>query len=98
METMKIVFGIVATVLTLAGFYPYINDIWKGKTKPHMYTWLIWTITQGTATLAVWQGGGGWGTLSIAAPLFLVFSVFLLSIRYGWPDITRSDGIILAVA
>ena len=94
----KLFFGIIATLLTLAGFFPYIRDIWKGETKPHMYTWLIWAITQGIATVALWQGGGGWGTLNLCAALTFVVSVFLLSLKYGWPDISRSDKIILAVA
>jgi hypothetical protein len=43
----KFIIAIIATVLTFLGFIPYFRDIFNRKTKPHLYTWLIWLITQG---------------------------------------------------
>ncbi|MBI4117778.1 MAG: hypothetical protein HY453_01715 [Parcubacteria group bacterium] len=67
-------------------------------TKPHAYTWLIWSITQGTATIALWYGGGGWGSLSLIFSTLLVMGVFFFSLRKGSRDITFFDTILLGIA
>lgn len=57
---IKIILAIISTVVAIAlAFVPYLRDIFRRKTKPHTYTWLIWTITQGTAVAGLWYGGGG---------------------------------------
>lgn len=95
---IKIVFTILSTIIGIIAFFPYLKDIFSFKTKPHVYTWLIWSITQATAVLGVWYGGGGWGTLSLLVFTILSFSIFLFSIKYGTKDITKIDTIILVIA
>ena len=41
---MKETFGIIAVLLGVLGIIPYIRDIFKGKTKPHLYSNIIWAI------------------------------------------------------
>jgi hypothetical protein len=94
----KFVLGIIAMVLDIIGYFPYFKDVLGKKTKPHLYSWLIWIITQGTATAASVYGGGKFGSLSLIMGTILVFFVFLLSFKYGTKDITRSDKIILVLA
>lgn len=92
---------LVAALLGLASnvaFVPYLRDIFKRRTEPHAYTWLIWCITQGTATAGLWYGGGGWGGLGLMLGTVLVFLVFLLSFKYGTKNITRSDTLVLVAA
>lgn len=94
--TIKLVFAIVASVLVLVGgFLPYIRDIYRGKTKPHAYTWLIWTITQGTALVGLWQGNGGVAVVAMAIGVSMSIFVIVLSFRYGTRNITRADTVIL---
>lgn len=85
---------LVATV----AFLPYFRDIFLKKTKPHAYTWLIWTITQSTALAGLWYGKGGWGVLPLLIGTFLVFFVFLLSFKYGTRNITKGDTLVLIAA
>lgn len=85
-------------IFVFAGYLPYFRDIFRNKTQPHAYTWLIWAITQGTATVALWHGKGGWGVLPLLVGTMLVFTVFLLSLKYGTKNITRADTIILIAA
>ncbi|NCU28138.1 MAG: hypothetical protein EOM85_00475 [Candidatus Moranbacteria bacterium] len=94
----KIILSILATIIGVISFFPYLRDVFKLKTKPHLYTWLIWSITQGTAVLGILYGGGGWGVLSLLAGTLLVILVLILSLKYGSKDITLSDKIILMVA
>lgn len=95
---IKIIFSIIATVLGIIGFVPYILDIFSFKTKPHAYTWFIWMITQTTAVLGIWSGGGSWGALNLTVGTFFVFIVFLFSLKYGTRNITLSDTIVLIFA
>lgn len=53
----KLIIAIIAAVLTIIAYIPYFRDIFANKTKPHLFTWLIWGITQGTATVALLYGG-----------------------------------------
>jgi len=42
MYEFKNILGIIATVLVFIGYIPYLRDIVKGKTKPHIYSWFLW--------------------------------------------------------
>ena len=98
MQIFKIIFAILALIISLTAFYPYIRDIFLGRTKPHVYTWLIWTITQSTAVFALWYGGGGWGSVELTTGTFFVFIIFLFSLKRGTKNITKSDTVILFIA
>jgi len=95
---VKILFAIFSVAAGMAAFLPYLRDIFSRKTKPHAYTWFIWAITQGTATLGIYYGGGSWGGLELAIGTVFVVSIFLFSLRYGTKNITKTDTIILILA
>ncbi len=95
----KLVAAVVSPALGIIGFIPYFYGIYKGTTKPHVFTWLIWTLTLGIANLSIWTGGGGLVlSIGIAVSVVLSFITMLLSIKYGTRNITRSDMIALIVA
>ena len=100
---VKFLFGIIGGVLNVVSFIPYLLDIFKGKTKPHSYTWLIWSIIQTTGTIAIFLNNGGWGMLNLAVGSLLCVLIFVLSLKYGTKNITRFDtalliGALLAIA
>lgn len=95
---IKIIFTIIATAVGVFAFFPYLRDIFLLKTKPHVYTWLIWSITQGTAVFGIWYGGGSWGALNLTVGTIFVIIVFLFSLKHGTKNITKSDTAILIVA
>lgn len=95
---VKFLLGILAAALAIAAYVPYLRSVFSGRTKPHIYTWLIWTLTTGTAAVATWYGGGNFGSLSLFAGSALAFAVFLLSFRYGTTDITKGDTATLIAA
>ncbi|MSR73025.1 hypothetical protein EXS61_00230 [Candidatus Parcubacteria bacterium] len=90
--------AVLTSILTIWAFYGYFRDIFKKKTKPHVYTWLVWSITQGTATAVLVYGGGGYGAMSLIVSTVVVFVIFLLSFKYGTTNITTSDTIVLIAA
>lgn len=94
----KLIFALVSTVIGTIAFLPYLRDMFRRKTQPHSYTWLVWAITQGTAVAGIWHGGGGIGGLEFVVGTILVFVVFLFSLKYGTKNITKSDTIVLVAA
>ena len=95
---MKIIFTTIATILGIIGFIPYLKDVFRLKTKPHIYTWLIWAITQTTAIVGIIYGGGAWGALNLIVGTIFVIIIFFLSFRYGSKNITKQDTLVLFLA
>ncbi len=94
----KLVFAIAGTAVGIASFIPYIYQILKGQTKPHAYTWLIWSITQGIATAGLYYGGAGITAYGWILSTAVAFATFLLSLFYGTKNITRGDTLVLVGA
>ena len=75
MYDFKNVLGIVATILVFLGYIPYIRDIVKGKTKPHVYSWFLWgfvTLIAFALQLSDKAGSGAFVTLAAAIMCFVV--------------------------
>jgi hypothetical protein len=88
--------GIVGALLVTASYVPYIYHIVKRNTKPHIYTWILWSLTQTFATIAIIKGGGGWfSAANVGAGAVLAFTTLLLSLKYGSRNITRFDTVAL---
>lgn len=94
----KLALAIAASVLTVVAYIPYIRDVFKNKTRPHLYTWIIWAITLGTATLALLEGGGKFGSLALIVGTGLALFVCALSLKYGTKNIKMGDSITLFFA
>jgi hypothetical protein len=92
----KTAFAVLAILASLFSQVFYIRGVLRKETKPHSYTWLIWTITLGVAAAGLLEGGAN---ALVAAGLSLgalgVFIIFLLSFKYGTKNITRSDTVLL---
>ncbi len=54
MQTLLIV---LSTSLTLLSVVPYLIDIWRGKTKPNLVSWITWTLLTTIATVAALSAG-----------------------------------------
>jgi len=89
--TLKIFFGSLSLIVALVSFAPYLKDVLARKTTPHMYSWLVWTILQVTATVAILRENLFWSALGVAALGLVSGIVFLLSFKYGTKNITAFD-------
>ncbi|HTB31176.1 MAG TPA: hypothetical protein VK808_04070, partial [Bacteroidia bacterium] len=94
-ETIKFICGIIATLIGTGSFYPYLRDVFKRKTQPHTYTWLIWAILQVTGVMAMFNNGAGIGALSLTVGAFFCAYIFILSLKYGTKNITTFDTLCL---
>ncbi len=87
----KEVLGFIAALLGILGFLPYSWSIYKGETKPHMFSWIPWTLTTAVAfagQVAEHGGPGVWatGTSAVLSGVIMVASFFK-----GEKSITRKD-------
>lgn len=87
----KFWFASVAVFLTLYAYIPYIKGIFRGETKPHFFTWIVWSIVTFIAVfIQVVEGGemGSWPTIVAALTCFFITG---LAVKYGSKDIKRID-------
>ena len=91
----KYLLGVVAIILTFTGYIPYIKDTIKGKTKPHIYTWFLWSLVTFIAFALQVSGGAGFGAFVTLAAAIVSFLIFLLGLRIGDKDITKTDTALL---
>ncbi len=94
----KIIISTIAVILTFVGYVPYIFDIFKGKTRPHTFTFLVWTIAGFTGWGLQVYGGAGVGSWALFFATSLCFFIFLLSLKYGEKNITKGDVLFLVLA
>ncbi len=95
---MKQVFGFLAVCLALIAYIPYIRDVLKSKTKPHVYSWFIWgLLSLIVAGLQISKGAGPGAYMTLVAGLLSVF-IFALGLRNGKKDITKTDTIVFVLA
>ena len=95
---IKVILGAVAALLAAGSAYLYIRDIFRGNTKPHIFTWLIWSIVTVIGFLGQWFTGAGAGSWATGVSAVYTVFVFFLAFKYGTPDITTFDKICLGLA
>ncbi|NNF97422.1 MAG: hypothetical protein HKM94_10895 [Halobacteria archaeon] len=89
----------VAIVLTLIAFLPYIRSILQGKTKPHVFSWLIWGSTTFVVFLAQLADKGGAGAWPIGVSgIITTYVAFLAYIKKSDSTITRTDWLFFTLA
>lgn len=96
--SIKIFLGLVAALMAASSAYVYVRDIFRGNTKPHIYTWLIWSIVTTIGFLGQWVSGGGAGAWATGVTAVYTIGVFFLALRYGTPDINNFDKVCLGLA
>ena len=98
MHTFVVACAVISTVLAIYCTIPYMVSIVRGKTKPHQFTWLIFTLMN--AIIMVSQFLEGARLSVIISVVFFVGSgiEWLLSLKYGVRDSSRYDRILLVLA
>lgn len=88
----KGILSFVAMAITFVAFVPYIRAILTGTTKPHMFSWVIWSITTSVVFWAQVKAEGGVGAWPIGVSGCLSLSVAVLAfLKRGDLSITKSD-------
>lgn len=91
MPETKTLLMIVAILFALLAYINYFRDIFRGKTKPHAFTWLVWCTMSTVAFFSQVSDGGGVGTWVLAFTAIVDLIIFTLAIYKGKTDITNLD-------
>ncbi|MFZ4631959.1 MAG: hypothetical protein ACOYL8_01975 [Patescibacteria group bacterium] len=94
----KNIIGILAAVIGFIGYIPYFRDILLKKTKPHLFSWFIWTLISGIAFFAQMNEGAGSGAWVVGLSSIICFSIGVLALFQGERKITTPDWIALSGA
>ncbi|MDQ5955078.1 MAG: hypothetical protein QG621_81 [Patescibacteria group bacterium] len=95
---MKESFALIAALLAVVGNVPYVYDVWRGKVRPHAYSWFVWSIVSLVVFFGQLEKGAGVGVIPTAASEIFTIIIFLLSLRYGFKETTRTDKLFLIIA
>ena len=79
-----------ASLVTLS-IVPYIKDIVRGKTKPRVISWAIWTLLLALTAVVSWQEGQMASVVLSAASSVACFIVVLLAIRHTTIELNRLE-------
>lgn len=89
----------VAIALTFVAFYPYIQSIRRGQSRPHVFSWVIWGATTFIVFLAQLQDRGGAGAWPIGVSgIITVYVAILAFIKRTDITITKADWMFLLIA
>lgn len=90
------ILGALSVTIGIVSFIPYFRDIYRGTTKPHPFSWLIWGLLDTTVFAAQIVKGAGAGSWAMAVTLVFTFVIAGISFRKGEMRITRIDWVCLA--
>lgn len=93
MSDYKEVLGVLAIVIGVLAYIPYLRDLFKGETKPHVFSWLIWGLITAIAFFAQASRGAGAGIWVEIFTFFICMFVAGWALFRGEKNITRTDWI-----
>lgn len=95
---IKLILTIIAVILTIVGYTPYILNTLKQKTKPHAFSWLIFSLITAIAFVAQVSKGGGVGSWLVGFSALVCFVIFVLALINGNRRFDKVDWILLVGA
>ncbi len=93
-----LIISVIASFIGIASLAPYFQDIFRGTTKPHVFTWFLWGILTGLACVAQVSAGGGVGAWATGIESIACFTISAFALRWGEKDIRPFDWVAFAAA
>ncbi len=93
MTDPKTLLGITAVLMTVAAHIPYFLTTLKGTNKPHIFTWVIWSLLTFIAFAAQVAGHAGPGAWVTGVTGLICVIITVVAFRQGEKHITRGDWI-----
>lgn len=87
----KTIMGILPVIISGLNLVYYLYTVYYGRTRPHIFSWIIWTIVASIAAagqIVKGAGSGAWITIAIAV---FAFIRVVACLTHGEKSITRSD-------
>src|SRR5216683_3417783 len=94
----KELLGLTATIIAFVSYIPYLKDILANKTKPHAFSWLVWSVITFIAFFGQLAGGAGAGAWVNGITAIVCFIIFIFGLIKGRKNIIFIDWISLVGA
>lgn len=95
---IKIAASVLATGLALVAYVPYLIDMFRGKNRPHLYTWIsIFLVTLVVAYIQL-KGGAGIGAVPMISGVGVDAVILFYCFRFGTKDVVFMDKVCLAIS
>lgn len=75
----KVLFAGLGIVIGFISYASYFKGIFQGKTKPHVFSWLVWAVINWTAFFAQFVSKGGAGAWVTATSATLCTAVAIIA-------------------
>lgn len=98
MDIIKVVASVLATALGIVAYIPYLIDMFRGKNKPHLYTWISFFLVTAVVSYIQFIGGGGVGTIPTVVTAIIDFIILFYCFRYGTKDMVFMDKVCLTIS
>jgi hypothetical protein len=98
MMTDKAILGLVSVALAAIGYTSYAVTVLRGRTRPHILSWWIWSLVMAVAAAVQITNGAGAGAWVTAFSAAACLAIALLSLRHGDRNIAATDWAALATA
>jgi hypothetical protein len=90
--------GWISLAIAVASYLPYYASIFRGRTRPHAFSWFVWGPLTLIAFFAQDVSGAGAGAWATGLTGILSLLIGVLALFYGERDITRADWLSFAAA
>lgn|SRR3989338_9108861 len=94
----KIILAYISSLIAILCLIPYFVNVLFHKTKPHAFSWFIWSLLPGIAffvQISEHAGAGAWISGASASACFIIF---ILSLFYGQIKFSKFDWVSLSGA
>jgi len=58
-ESAASIFGMIGTAVSLLAATPYARAIYRRTVRPHLFTWLVWSVVTAIAAAGLFVAGAG---------------------------------------
>lgn len=95
---IKILLGYSAVLLGFVAYGFYLKDVFRGNTRPHAFSWLIWALITGEVYWAQMVKGGGAGAWATGAASMACLLIGLSALSKSERKFSKYDWITLSAA
>jgi len=88
----------IATGIAIISYAPYIRDILLKKTKPHAFSWFVWSTLVVITLIAQIMGDAGPAAFVTGFTAVVCYFIFFISLKYSKLNIAKSDWVPLIMA
>jgi hypothetical protein len=95
---MTLILALIGGLLVAGEGLFYIRGIMRGSTRPHPFTWGLWTALGAIGFAAAFVGGGGIGLIPLGTLMVENFLIFIFTLRQNHPGEQRVSPLLLLIA